>query len=105
MDVYSSFTRAAQRGDSKVAYALVSSRAQRLLAERAKQVSSASGGAVRDDPAALAFSASARTEPVTELKLVSQTGERATLSVKAAGRTSQVSLVKEQTGWKVDFGD
>lgn len=105
VDAYASFARAAQRGDAKAAYALLSLRAQQQLARGAKDVSSASGGAINDDPAALAFSAAPRPEPVTEVKLISESGDQAMLAVKAGGRTAQVKMVKEQSVWKVDFGE
>lgn len=105
VDAYLSFSRAAQRGDAKTAYALLSSGTQQKLAARAKEISAASGGAVKDDPAGLAFSAAPRPDPISEVKLLSESGDRATLSVKAGGRAAQVTMVKEKGGWKVDFGD
>ena len=105
MDAYLSFSRAAQRGDAKAAYALLSSGTQQKLAARAKEISAASGGAIKDDPAALAFSGAPRSDPLSEVKLLSQAGERATLEVKGGGRTAQLTMLKEKSGWKVDLGD
>ena len=105
VDAYTSFSRAAQRGDAKAAYALLSSRTQQKLATHAKEISAASGGAIKDDPAALAFSGPPRPDPLSEVKLVGQAGDRATLEAKAGGRAAQVTMLKEKSGWKVDLGD
>jgi len=104
-DAYLSFSRAVQRGDAKAAYALLSSRTQQKLAARTKEISAASGMAIKDDPAALAFSGAPRPDPLNEVKLVGQDGDRATLEVKAGGRSEQITMLKETSGWKVDLGD
>jgi len=105
VDAYTSFSRAAQRGDAKAAYALLSSRTQQKLAARAKEISAASGGAIKDEPAALAFSGAPRPELLSEVKLLRQAGDQATLEAKAGGRTAQITMLKEKSGWKVDLGD
>jgi hypothetical protein len=105
VDAYLSFSRAVQRGDAKAAYPLLSSRTQQKLAARAKEISAASGGAIKDDPAALAFSSAPRPDPLNEVKLLSQAGDRATLEVQAGGRTERLTMLKEKSGWKVDLGD
>ena len=104
-DAYMSFSRAAQRGDAKAAYALLSSRTQQKLAARTKEISAASGTAIKDDPAALAFSGAPRPDPVNEVKVLNQAGDRATLEVQAGGRTERLTMLNEKSGWKVDLGD
>ncbi len=105
VDAYMSFSRDVQRGDAKAAYALLSSRTQQKLAARAKEISASSGGAIKDDPAALAFSGALRPDPLSEVRLLSEAGDRATLEVKAGGRTARLTMLKEKSGWKVDLGD
>src|SRR5258707_752786 len=53
VDAYTSFSKAAQRGDYKTAYAALSQQTQKRSAARSKETSSASAGAIKDDPAAL----------------------------------------------------
>jgi len=105
VDAYVSFSRAVQRGDAKAAYALLSSRTQEKLAARTKEISAASGGAIKDDAAALAFSGAPRPDPLNEVKLISQAGDQATLEVQAGGGTERLTMLKEKSGWKVDLGD
>ncbi len=103
VEAYTSFSKAVQRGDSKAAYAALSQETQQRLTARAKEIAAASGGAIKDDAAALAFSGASRPEPLTEVKLVRQDGDRAVLAASAGGRSQQVSMVRENNGWKVDL--
>ncbi|HXN42094.1 MAG TPA: hypothetical protein VN918_09925 [Myxococcaceae bacterium] len=103
VDAYTSFSKAAQRGDYKTAYAAFSQQTQKRLATKSKEISSASGGAIKDDPAALAFSGTTRPEPLTEVKLVREDADRCVLAAVAGGSTDQVTMVREQEGWKVDL--
>jgi hypothetical protein len=104
-DAYSAFSKAVQRGDSKAAYAALSQTTRQALEARAKEVSDASGGAIKDDPAALAFSSAPRPDPLTEVKLVQQSGDRAVLAVSGGARYQKVVMVRENGGWKVDLSD
>ncbi len=103
VDAYTSFTRAVHKGDYKAAYANLASPTQRLLAERTHEVSRASAGAIRDDPAALTFSAAPRPEPLTEVKLVTQDAGRATLIASSSNASAEILIVREAGGWKVDL--
>ena len=103
VDAYTSFSKAAQHGDYKAAYAALSQPTQKRLAARSKEISSASGGAIKDDPAALAFSGTTRPEPLTEVKLVREDADRCVLAAAARGSSQQVVMVREQEGWKVDL--
>ncbi len=100
---YESFARAIQKGDYDVAWSALSSNTQKLLSERAKEISAASGGSVKDDPAALFFAEGARAPQVSEIKLVREEGDGAVLAVTAAGEaTREVRMVKERGGWRID---
>jgi len=103
VDAYTSFSKAAHRGDYKAGYAALSQPTQQRLAARSKEIASASGGAIKDDPAALAFSGTSRPEPLTEVKLVREDADRCVLAVAAGARIQQVTMVREQEGWKVDL--
>ncbi len=103
VDAYTSFSKAVQRGDYKTAYAALSQQTQKRLATRSKEASMASGGAIKDDPAALAFSGTTRPEPLTEVKLVHEEADRCVLAAAAGGIAEQVTMVREQEGWKVDL--
>ncbi len=105
VEAYTSFSRAIQRGDYKAAYAALSQQTQNVLEAKTKEVSAASGSAIKDDPAAMAFSGTPRPDPLTEVKLVRQDGDRAVLGVASGTRFEQVAMVHEQSGWKVDLTD
>lgn len=105
VDAYTSFSRAIQKGDYKAAFASLSSEAQRLLEERAHQISQAAAGAIRDDPPALTFSTPGRPEPLTEVKLINEEGGRATVAASSGSLSEQIQMVREQAGWKVDLSE
>ena len=102
-EAYTSFSKAVQRGDWKAAYSALSQETQQRLATRAREIAAASAGAIKDDPASLAFSSAPRPEPLTEVKVVRQDGDRAVLVATAAGHTQQVSMVRENNAWKIDL--
>lgn len=103
VEVYTAFSRAVQKGDYKAAYAALSEETKRLLQEHAKEISQASGGAIKNDPAALAFSGSGGAQPPAEVKLESQEGSRATLSATGRGEGQRLQMVRDAGGWKVDL--
>ena len=102
-EAYTSFSKAVQRGDWKAAYSALSQETQQRLAARAKEIAAASGGAIKDDPASFAFSSAPRPEPVTEVKVVRQDGDRAVLVATAGGHTQKVSMVRENNAWKIEL--
>ena len=99
---YQSFARAIQKGDYEVAWSALSSGTQKLLSDRAREISAASGGSVKDDPAALFFVEGARAPQLSEIKLVHEEGDSAVLAVTAAGATREVRMVKERGSWRID---
>jgi len=100
---YESFARAIQKGDYEVAWSALSAGTQKTLSDRAREISAASGGSVKDDPAALFFAQGARAPLVSEIKLVREEGDGAVLAVTAAGdATREVRMVKERGGWRID---
>ncbi len=76
-----------------------------MLKARAQQLSQASGGAIKDDPAALVFFTPERAPPLTQVKLGSQDGNRAILNASSGNLSAQIQMVREPGGWKVDLSD
>src|SRR2546430_91489 len=70
VDAYVSFVKLVQKGETSAAFAQLSSAPRPALEQRAKEISDASGGAVKTDPAALFFSGNLHPRPVTEVKVV-----------------------------------
>jgi hypothetical protein len=104
VEAYKSFVRAVQKGDSKTAFAALSNQAQSRLRQRAKEISAASEGAVKDEPEALLIPPSAPREALSEVKLERQEGNRAVINA-AAGNRLQVPMVRESGAWKIDLSE
>lgn len=100
---YASFSQALQRRDYRTAYEALSEKTRSLIAERAKELSSASGGAVREEPALLAFAQEVKPAPLTQAKLVREEAGSATVEATAGDRTQEIRMVKEGDRWKVDL--
>ncbi len=103
VSAYQSFLRALAKGEAELAYSALSSDTRALLAKRAEEISAASGGSVRNDPAAIFFVNAAKSPAVREVTLVSQTGDQAVVSVVAGGKASPVRMVKEAGGWRIEL--
>ncbi len=103
VEAYLSLARALQKRDAKTAWNAISTDTRKRLEERAREISSQSGGAIREEPAALFFGASYDIRPVKEVKLLSEEASVATLSVvPEEGPPREVRMVKEKDGWKLD---
>ncbi|RKH57919.1 hypothetical protein [Corallococcus llansteffanensis] len=100
---YQTFHRHVQRGELPKAYAGLSQPTQQVLKARAQQVSDASGGMVKPEPLALFFANVPAPPDVQEVTLLRQEGDEATVVVRSAGRSGEVRMVREPSGWKVDF--
>ncbi|HLM43934.1 MAG TPA: hypothetical protein VK458_08705 [Myxococcaceae bacterium] len=100
---YQTFHRAVQYGEYKVAYASLSQPTQEALQARAKTVADASGGTVKADPVAFFFANVPLPADVTEVTLLSEEGDAAKVSVVSSTGKSQVQMVREPSGWKVDL--
>ncbi len=100
---YLDLARALQKGDWKAAYARLSTSTQQILQERAKEISSASGGAINTDPMVLFFAGAPKPQPVAEAKLVKEEGGAATVRAASGNWVRDIPMVREPTGWKVDL--
>jgi hypothetical protein len=100
---YQTFHRSVQRREAKTAYGSLSKATQDALQARAQAVAQASGGAVKADPVALFFANVPPPADVTEVTLLSEEGDVAKVSVVSSTGKSQVQMVHEPSGWKVDL--
>jgi hypothetical protein len=100
---YQTFHRAVQRREPKIAYGSLSKPTQDALQARAQTVAQASGGAVKADPVALFFANVPPPADVTEVTLLSEEGDVAQVGVVSSTGKSQVRMVREPSGWKVDL--
>ncbi len=106
------FSDALRVGDTKTAWASLSTQTKQAMAERSKAVSEASRGAdpdagpvIRDDPQAMLFQSGVRPKEAEKAKVVSSTSTTAMLDVTSGGVTQQVRLVKEGDSWQVDLSE
>lgn len=100
---YQAFHEAVQYGEHKKAYASLSQPTQEALQARAKTVADASGGTVKADPVAFFFANVPLPADVTEVTLLSEEGDVARVGVVSSTGKSQVRMVREPSGWKVDL--
>ena len=99
---YQAFAIALRRGDTKTAYAALSKSTREAVEARAKEISEASKGVVKNEPALMLFQSGTRPGPLGEVKVVEQNGDRAVLEVSGA----RVKMIKEDGGrWVVDLAD
>ncbi len=101
---YRTFATALQRADTRRAWALLSPATKENVTARAKAISAASQGVVRDEPEALLFQAS-RPGPLGEVTQVKADDTSAVLKVATAGGEREVKLVKESGRWLIDLSD
>ena len=110
VNAYRSFHAAAQAAaqdprKAAAAFATLSEPTRKALEARASAASEASGGALRNEPAALLF-ANAKVAPgVPDVQLVREEGDAATVRVASSAGTREVRMVRESAGWRVDLTD
>ena len=104
-EAYARFARAAQQGDAKAAYAMLSTPTHQAIEERVRALSAASAGALRDDPAQVTLGTGAKSAPLNEVKLIRQEGDRAEVEGTSGGQARRVGLVREAGLWKVDLSE
>jgi hypothetical protein len=100
---YEDFHEAVQKGEYRAAYAILSQPTQQALQARAKTVADASGGTVKADPVAFFFANVPTPADVTKVSLTSEEGEVARVEVVSSAGKSEVRMVREPSGWKVDL--
>src|SRR5512140_1535505 len=102
---YNSFSDNVKKGDYKKAYEALSQRTRDTLAARTQTLKDASGGSVKPEPYELLFTNSPPPSGVTEVTLVKEEGDVATVRVLSSGEAREVRLVREASGWKIDLSD
>ncbi|MFY0529263.1 hypothetical protein ACN28I_40900 [Archangium gephyra] len=100
---YQSFLEALRRGDEKTAWSVLSQPTQEALKARAETAAKASGGTVKADPLAFFFANVPPPPDVTEVSLLSEEGDVAEVGVVSSNVKSQVRMVREPSGWKIDL--
>lgn len=100
---YRSFHRLVQKGEAQKAYDVLSQATRERLAARAQRVSEASQGAVARDPVALFFASTPTPPELKEVGLLRESGDVAVLRVITPQETSEVQMVREPQGWRVNL--
>lgn len=100
---YRAFHDSVRKGEQRAAWAVLSKSTQDTLAERARAVGEASGGTEKPEPQDLFFANVPPPPDVTEVSLVREEGDKATVLVRSPGSTHEVRMVREPSGWKVDL--
>lgn len=102
---YRAFAEALRRGDGRTAYAALTPATKAKIEARSKEVSQASGGLVKDDPALIFFQSGTPPGPIGQVKRVSGDDAVAVLEVAGAQGPQRVKLVHETGRWLVDLSE
>ncbi len=105
VEAYKAFEKDVRKGDYKGAYAALSQSTRNTLVARTQALKDASGGSVKPEPYELLFTNSPPPTGVTEVTLVKEEGDVATVRVLSSGQAREVRLVREPSGWKIDLSD
>lgn len=105
VDAYKAFESNVKKGDYKTAYAALSQGTRDILAARTQALKEASGGNMKSEPYELVFTNSTLPSGVTDVTLVKEEGDVATVRVLSSGQAREVRLVREVSGWKIDLSD
>lgn len=100
---YRGFAEALRRGDGRAAYAALSPATKAKVEARTKELSQASGGLIKEDPALVFFQSGTPPRPIGEVKRLSADETAAVLEVAGAAGPQQVKLVRESGRWLVDL--
>ncbi|MCY1020695.1 hypothetical protein [Pyxidicoccus sp. MSG2] len=100
---YRAFHEGVRKGDERAAWAVLSKSTQDALTERARVVGEASAGSEKPEPQDLFFANVPPPPDVTEVSLVREEGDTATVLVRSPGSNHEVRMVREPSGWKVDL--
>jgi hypothetical protein len=105
VNAYTSFHEQLKKGEYKKAYGALSQATRDTLTARTQAMKDASGGTVKAEPYELLFTNSAPPSDVTDVTLVREEGDVATVRVLSSGQAHEVRLVHEPSGWKIDLSD
>ena len=102
---YRVFADAVRRGDSAAAWANLSQETQALMNAKAKAISEASKGVVKNEPALMMFQSGIRPPPLGDVKMIESDGGAAVLEGSATGEPHRIRMVREGGRWVVDLSD
>ena len=100
---YTALATSVEKGEYRKAYDGLSTPTRELLASRARALNAASDGGIKDDPVALFFSAGTQVAVPESVQAASDGGSHAVLHVRSRRGTQDLSMVKEEAGWKLDL--
>lgn len=100
---YRSFAEAVRRGDATAAWRGLSRPTQDRMKARAKEISLASQGLIKDEPALMMFQAGVRPALTGDVKVLESDGGRAVLEVLTAGEPHHIVMVREEDQWVVEL--
>ncbi len=102
---YLMFVEAIRRGESKKAWEALSPATRAAIEARSKEISAASAGVIKDDPALLVLQSGVRPQPAGEVKLLQSDGRAAVVEVSIGTQKQQVKLVKDEQRWTIDLAE
>ena len=103
--VYEDFHAKVQQQQYREAYGLLSASTQQAIDARVQKLKEASGGTLKDEAYEVFFANSFPPPDVTEVTLVSEGGDVATVRVLSSGTNREVRMVREASGWKLDLSE
>jgi len=104
--VYEDFHAKVQQQQYREAYGLLSAPTRQAIDARVQKLKEASGGTLKDEAYEVFFANSfPPPDVVTEATLVSKEGDVATVRVLSSGKTREVRMVREASGWKIDLSE
>ncbi len=102
-EAYKAFSAALRHGEIQVAWDALSEPTRKAAEARSKEVSTASGGAVKDEPMLMFFSSGYKALPQGDVKVTSQEGQSAVVEVDVGGTSQSQRMAKEGERWTVDL--
>jgi hypothetical protein len=104
-EAYRAFSAAVRRGELKAAWEGLSADTRKAMEARAKAVSAASEGSVKDEPMLMFFASGYKPLPQGELKVATEEGQSAVVEVAIGdgGVTQSQKMIKEGDRWAVDL--
>jgi hypothetical protein len=104
-EVYKSFHAKVQQQQYKEAFAMLSLPTQRAIDERVQKLKEASGGTLKSEAFEVFFANSVPPPDVTEVTVLREEGDVATVRVVSSDKSREVRMVREPSGWKIDLSD
>jgi hypothetical protein len=104
-EAYKSFSAALRKGELQVAWDDLSSDTRKAVQAKSKEVSTASGGAVKDDPMLMFFASGYKPLPQGDVKVTSEESQSAIVEVAVGSASESQRMTREGVRWTVDLTD